>query len=389
MKAIPFAAHVRRCALLAALTLAATVSVGYALGQLAPKEYAATASFVVDPGSGELDAAALATRAIAEEVANNLQLAAFPEQLLRNLRIAAAEGSRVVRVIYTSSDPGLAAQVANEFVRIYAQGNVRVLDEASALPVPAGADFARTLALGAVLGGALGGAFYFLRAPRARPVRSETELAQALGAPVASVLPRARSDARGMRAQAEALSDLALRLKENAAQGSGRVLAVVGACPEEGRSFLASRLGASFAELGEPTLLIDVDLRAPHLHALFGVENQSGLAEFLSGARVKPVRVRENLWLMPAGEARREPMELLGTERFATLLGEAGRRFGMVLLDTPAAAHGRELERIAALAGGVLVVARRGRIRGADLEALRTALRRASARVLGAVLNRA
>ena len=74
-----------------------------------------------------------------------------------------------------------------------------------------------------------------------------------------------------------------LQLRWFADGGKRSSLAVVGTSRGEGRSYLAANLAVTFAQLGERTLLIDANLRAPRQHKLFKIENQTGLSNLLAG----------------------------------------------------------------------------------------------------------
>src|SRR6267142_5250231 len=57
-----------------------------------------------------------------------------------------------------------------------------------------------------------------------------------------------------------------------------RVLAIASPGPGEGRSYVAANLAVAFSQLGERTLLIDADLRAPRQHRIFDVTDRFGLS---------------------------------------------------------------------------------------------------------------
>ncbi len=62
-----------------------------------------------------------------------------------------------------------------------------------------------------------------------------------------------------------------------------RMLAIVSPGSGEGRSYVAANLAVVFSQLGERTLLIDADLRAPRQHRIFNVPDRIGLSAVLSG----------------------------------------------------------------------------------------------------------
>jgi receptor protein-tyrosine kinase len=72
-----------------------------------------------------------------------------------------------------------------------------------------------------------------------------------------------------------------LLLRHDSAIGAN-VLAVVSAQPAKAAPSSPPSWRSRFAQLGQPTLLVDADLRAPAQHALFGADNRTGLASALA-----------------------------------------------------------------------------------------------------------
>ena len=208
---------------------------------------------------------------------------------------------------------------------------------------------------------------------RAQGVRSEKALIATLGVPMVAARPLAATD-------------LARQLTSHWF-GCGRpVLAVVSAEARDGGTQVAAELARALARRGEPTLLIDADFHAPSLHRAFGLRNRAGLADFLEGRGTRLAHCEENLSVLVAGRAGADPLELLSRPRMLELLAAAGKRYRAVLVNTPAAAFGPDLQLSAAYAGGALVVARFS-TRSRALERLRDFLGFSRARVVGTVLS--
>lgn len=202
------------------------------------------------------------------------------------------------------------------------------------------------------------------------------------------VLPARLGDAQGEVLRA-VRSQLLLRWF-----GSGpeqRTLAIVSHGEGEGRSHVCAHLAMQLAQMDEDTLVIDADLRKPSLHAFFGVDNRSGLADYLSRdvarAPIRAVPGRPRLHLLPAGSAKPDAQALLERRQFGLLLGTLAQRYAFVLIDTPPAAQYGEALTAAVRASGCLLVTRRNRTRMADAQRLADQLTRHSVEVLGAVIN--
>ena len=208
---------------------------------------------------------------------------------------------------------------------------------------------------------------------RAERVRSERDLIATLGMPIVAARPLAAAD-------------LARQLSAHWFDRGRPVLAVVSAETGDNGTQVAAELARALARRGEPTLLIDADFRDPSLHRAFGLRNRAGLADFLEGRGTHLAHCEDNLTVLVAGRARADPLELLSRPRMLELLAAAGKRYRAVLVNTPAAAFGPDLQLSAAYAGGALVVARFS-TRSRALERLRDFLGFCRARVVGTVLS--
>lgn len=138
-------------------------------------------------------------------------------------------------------------------------------------------------------------------------------------------------------------------------------LAVVSANAADGRSSLAAALAMACAQLDQPTLLVDTDLRKPRLHELFSLPRGPGLADTLDrgvAPRVLGVQGLPHLAVLTAGTPVSNPLELLCSKPFADLLDSWRRSYRHVILDTAAADRGADATAVASAAGAALVIAR-------------------------------
>lgn len=170
-----------------------------------------------------------------------------------------------------------------------------------------------------------------------------------------------------------------------------RALAIVSPNPGEGRSYVAANLAVVFSQLGERTLLIDADLRAPRQHRIFNVSDRVGLSALLSGradrSAVLPVPEFGTLSILPAGMPPPNPQELLSRQAFSVLLDELRAEFDVVLFDTPPTTLYADAQSVAFRAGNAMVLARKDHTRLADTRNVIRELGDTGTRVVGTVLN--
>jgi len=169
-------------------------------------------------------------------------------------------------------------------------------------------------------------------------------------------------------------------------------LAVVEARLGHGCSVLAANLAVTFAQLGERTLLIDANLRAPTQHTLFGLAAEHGLVDFIKG-REGPDKVFAEvpgfscLSVMCAGALPLNPQELLGHVSFGYLMETAAANYDVVIVDAPPILECADAQLIAARARGVLLATKRHRTRLTDAVRVKSRLEPAGAVLLGAVID--
>ena len=173
-------------------------------------------------------------------------------------------------------------------------------------------------------------------------------------------------------------------------RGSHSSLALVGTASGEGRSYLAANLAVTFAQLGERTLLIDGNLRAPRQHKLFKIENQMGLSNLLAGRMqdqvVTFISGIPGLALLPAGPTPPNPAELLSRPVLARILQQSMSTFDVVLVDTPAMSLGTDAMMLARASGASLMIARSTVTRMAEFNEAVEAMNSAGINVVGSVL---
>lgn len=305
---------------------------------------------------------------------------AWPERYAAIARVMVPPGgsqaSRIVRLEQSAGDPRAAAAAVREQLEPYLRGKAVLIDAPTVLRQRP--SLGLNLAVGGAAGLLVGLAWLAARRRARRPVRSERELVQVLGEPLLALRPLSQ----------QALRELCACLLRHWFAPQRRMLAVVGAQPGEGRSRLAAQLAVAFAAMGEKTLLIDGDFRAPALHRAFNLANAHGLADLLEDRRVSLAGAGANLSIMVAGRPRGDPLELLSRSRLPAFLAEAAKHFRVVLIDTPAAARGPDFQIFAALAGGALVVTAQESASAHSLRALHGALQICAARLVATVARR-
>jgi capsular exopolysaccharide synthesis family protein len=171
-----------------------------------------------------------------------------------------------------------------------------------------------------------------------------------------------------------------------------RSIAVTSAEPGEGKTTLAVHLAVANAARGKKTLLVDGDLRRPSVHAKFGLTQQQGLSNVLTGEltwreALLSIEGRPNLSILPAGPGSHRAADLIGP-RLSELLDEFAKEFSLVILDSPPLLGFAECLQMASAADGVLIISRAGETKRKTVATVVSTLQRIRANIIGVVLNR-
>ena len=121
-----------------------------------------------------------------------------------------------------------------------------------------------------------------------------------------------------------------------------RITLFSSALPGEGKTLVSSNFALAAAHQGKRTLLIDLDLRKPAVHKIFGLKRDthlSGATEVLSGQAAFADGIftdtgAENLHFMLAGKPAPNPGELLNASSLQDFLDTAVASYDLVVIDS-------------------------------------------------------
>jgi receptor protein-tyrosine kinase len=180
-------------------------------------------------------------------------------------------------------------------------------------------------------------------------------------APDASLLDPARPG----EAPAEEFRSLRTRLNHIQTLQPIHSLVITSPSPAEGKSFTAANLAIAQAQLENNfTLLADFDFRRPVIHTLFQLPRSPGITDYLQGnASLEQIIQRlegTNLFVMTAGEAVLNPLELLNLPAAKQLVEGLPDLFNWVIIDTPPLLFAADASLLSTMAHALLLVVRIG-----------------------------
>lgn len=175
-----------------------------------------------------------------------------------------------------------------------------------------------------------------------------------------------------------------------------RVLLVTSPGAREGKTTAVVNLGIALANTRRRVLILDANMRRPHLHMMFGAPPTWGLANLLESDQpvedysFEDVVFKTNiagLYVLPAGSGHLSIAGMSHVDRLTELLARFRLEFHAVLIDTPSACDYPEARILARLSDAAVLILRADRSRKHRVSTLVHQLNDDGATVLGAVLN--
>ncbi len=164
---------------------------------------------------------------------------------------------------------------------------------------------------------------------------------------------------------AEAFRLLGVRLRHLRRDRSLKKVLITSTIPQEGKSMVAGNLACTLAlRAQQRILLLEGDLRRPSLSQRFGIGRNPGICEYLQGERSLEASIyhlsNPNLWILPAGNAPSNALELLQSGRLSTLMDQLSVWFDWIVIDSPPVLPLADTSVWMRLCDGILLVTRQG-----------------------------
>jgi capsular exopolysaccharide synthesis family protein len=321
---------------------------------------------------------------LVEGLETQYRMAAAKEDYLENQIRAAEEFSLEVAkvtshydIIKTDSETkkqifDLIAMTMKEIQLNYElmNNNVAILDQATPPLFPFKPNKRTNLMIGAMFGVFLGLGVVFFLDYLDNTIRTPEDVEKYLGLTVIGVVPKIhqqQGEALAQRAIKEAYQSLRTSIIFSSNNRQRKIVLVTSSGPKEGKSSTVANLGRTLAAAGDRVVIIDCDLRRPkpkqHEHHRLGRE--PGLTNYLAApvdesdwsAYVKHSKPA-NLHLLTTGPLPPSPPDLLGNQRFRSMLDSLRETYDWVLIDSPPAASLADASLLASLADLVVLVVR-------------------------------
>jgi polysaccharide biosynthesis transport protein len=275
--------------------------------------------------------------------------------------------------------------------------DVRILDRAGTPQSPVQDEKGRLLLM-AVMGSlGLGLLGAVLRDRLDHTIRYADQVSDDLGLTVLGAVPqlgngkRTLADRNGTSEALEAFRGIRMNTMYAYGAAGPVTITISSPGPGDGKSFVASNLALSFADLGKRVLIVDGDIRRGRLHSTLDRPRTPGLTDFLSGDADRDQVIQStpyaNVSFIASGRLKLTAPELISSPQMRDLLAELRTAYDVILIDTAPLGAGVDPFIFSALTGNLMLVLRTGTTNRDLAEAKLGLVDRLPIRILGTVVN--
>lgn len=166
---------------------------------------------------------------------------------------------------------------------------------------------------------------------------------------------------------------------------------VTAALPLEGSTTITANLVNFLSnKAGHKVMVIDANLKAPAIHKVFNISDNTGLANVLEGKISWEKAAQDlgpNLTVLPAGNTSLNPTPLLDSTRMANVIKAAKEKYELVFIDYANLRSFKDACVLSPYLDGIILVVNEGKTRHHTIKPLLAPLKHKKANLLGVILK--
>lgn len=189
----------------------------------------------------------------------------------------------------------------------------------------------------------------------------------------------------------EAVRGLRTSLHFAMMDAENNILMFSGPTQDCGKTLVSTSLAALVAQVDRRVLFIDADMRKGYVHNIFGLRNDAGLSDVLSGKVAFSDAVQTyasgHFDVVTCGLYPPNPSELLMHDRFRDFMTWASEQYDMVIVDTPPILAVTDAALVGRVAASTLLVARFNVTSVREMEVSQHRMQQMGVTIKGVILN--
>lgn len=347
------------------------------------------------------------SKIVFQHVITSLNLNMSIADLKDQVQIDVEGEAGLITILATTDDAKLSQNIASQFAKSFKNltselkqvDNVRIINEATPLD-PAGNSkitFILKVFIGFFFGLMIGFGIALLLDYSNNRIKSKEDIEKLTHLPVLGLIPENENcelirmnlekDSMTTRAYKTLATNLEFSLKEN----NFHTLLFTSTNPDAEKSMLLANTAITIAQNNKKVLVLDCDLKTPSTHKTFGTENILGITNILlQGTNfedcIKPTK-SENLDLLTCGPLPLNSSELLGSNKFKSLLENLTKLYDLVIINSSPVVNSIDAQVLSSICDKTILITASGKTEKSELIDAVKLLKNNSSNLLGVVLK--
>ncbi|MFA6800937.1 MAG: CpsD/CapB family tyrosine-protein kinase [Acholeplasmataceae bacterium] len=170
-----------------------------------------------------------------------------------------------------------------------------------------------------------------------------------------------------------------------------KVLQFTSTIPSEGKTTFVSNLAYLLQQKNKKVILLDLDLRRPKINRAFGVPNENGINDYMSGKIHLEEAIKHSdeigIDYMVTGETTSLVTNILESQKLKDLIAALREKYDYVLLDTPPIIAVSDSILISKMADGIIFIIAQGKAKKTLVKEAIQTLKKYDVNIIGIVFN--
>lgn len=293
------------------------------------------------------------SRAIMEEIINNMKLDTSYEKLIKNISVKNIDNTQIIKISVQNTNPKTAMNICNnipnifekEVQRITKASGIEIIDKAKLPKKPIKPNKIINILVATFLGIIISTFIILTMELLDKNIKTTKDVEEKLGLTVLSTLAKEKKPITIVKNKQEKSNKIEefVRIRTNIeylnVDDDLKKIIFTSTNKNEGKSVITSNVAYSFSNLeNKKILLIDCDLRNPSIHKVFKVSNLNGLIDILVKGKSFDeckISINKNLDILTVGKIPPNPSEILSSKKMKRFIEMVSENYDYVFIDTP------------------------------------------------------
>lgn len=352
---------------------------------------------------------------VLRQVINNLNLKMTEAELLNKLQVSPIKNTYIIEISIQDINPRKAMliteELANVFLKeiqdIYNLNNIGIIDKANLPEFPYNINHVKDLSMFLFLGVLVSLLSIIITFVFNNKIETEEEIEKYVNIKSLGNIPINlnskdeiidKTDIKSYAA--ECLNTIRTNILYMNTSKNAKTILITSCTPGEGKSWVSANIATSFSDIHKKVLLIDADLRKGRANKIFGVNNKSGLCEYLYsmvGNKKDDLKLAKkyikktfipNLHILTTGNIPQNPSELLASNNMKDLIELLKTAYDIIIVDAPPSKSVTDSIILSTIVDSTVLVVNSNKTTINDLKDVKKSIELVGGQIIGAILNK-